>query len=254
MRSGYILIFLTLVLLVVPSISIIVTADSGGTHYPLPNGIQKGDIVLIRWAHNISLFYSGLTYHHSMLYIGKINGVPRVIDADVPDDDPEGSVLNETWDDAMDRIYEHHGGYEKMVVVRVVPDPDHPYMIRDARKQFAEKKVDLPYDFDSQYVPRKQVQPTPESWWDDALPPDGVTGSTWIWKYCFSHPKNLADRYYCNELVWAAYFDASEGNRYLEESPDLGAIRGWEIEHAGSQQVQLISGTPSGGPLAHDNE
>ena len=51
-----------------------------------------------------------------MLYLGRCSdGTYRVIDADGP------GVLNETWDQAMDRVYQEHGGYTKMVVVRVTP-------------------------------------------------------------------------------------------------------------------------------------
>ncbi|RLF41681.1 MAG: hypothetical protein DRN12_02575 [Thermoplasmata archaeon] len=131
-------------------------------------------------------------------------------------------------------------------------------MVADTIK-FAESKVNLPYDSDSQFGLRKQVKDSPDlngkdKWWYGALPPRGGSGNTGTWIYWFSHPVSWAKKYYCTELVWAAYFQGSQGNRYLENTPDLGPVRGWEIEHAEYGQVQLISGTPSGSPLQHDND
>ena len=189
MRSRYILIFLTLVLLVVPSVSMVI-ADSGQPpHHPLPAGIKRGDIVLIRYK-NIPPAYTGLTYQHAMLYLDRCSdGTYRVIDADGP------GVLNETWDQAIDRVYDRHGGYTKMVVIRVTQysqDVSHEDMVAETI-DFANSKVGLSYDNASQFGLCKQVKDHPDldskdSWWYGALPPRGGSGSTGTWIYWLSHP------------------------------------------------------------------
>ena len=108
-----------------------------------------------------------------MFYLGKCkDGTYRVIDADGP------GVLNETWDQAMQRVFDNHGGYTKMVVVRVTqysPEIPRGNMVRKA-KNFVESKVNLSYDSASQFGFQKQVKSYPDldgedSWWYGALPP-----------------------------------------------------------------------------------
>ena len=117
MRKRYILIFLTLVLLVVPSISTIVTASGG---HPLPNNIRKGDIVLIKWKNtNGAPWYEHFVWwNHAMLYIGKIHGVDRVIHA-------WNGTENLSWYDAMEYNCKY-GGVGKMLVLRLNDSGDNP--------------------------------------------------------------------------------------------------------------------------------
>ncbi len=178
------ILFGTLVILVLPSMP---TTFAGSQQGP-PPFVQPGDIVLIRWnKHDFE--HSVVYWTHAMLYIGKINGVPRVIHAwDV--------VRNESWSDAMGRIYNDKNGVENIAYLRLKNPHDINNIIG-----FADERVGRPYDYYSQFIqPSKQIdQPSP---WPGY-------------------------KYYCTELVWAAY--KSGANEDIEDSPDQNAISGMEI-------------------------
>ena len=248
MRNRYFLIFLTLVLLVVPSISLTV----GG--YPLPPGIKKGDIVLIQWKNKPEGIHKYLTWDHAMLYIGRFNGVDKVIHA-------WHGVENSSWSEAMS-YNNDYGGVNKMVVVRLkeVTDPDKDPLVAGA-VNFADRKwrEGHPYyDRWSQDIHhlRKQVQPVADDWWDKVIP------SSWIPWFTYNGPvtyegreSHPANEYYCTELVWAAYFENNghkENHRYLEFMRDKYAVSGWEIEH--DRETKKVSGESSSNiPLRYDN-
>jgi len=271
MRSRYILIFLTLVLLLVPSISIVVTAS-----YEPPTGTKKGDIVLIQWKQPTGS-YTQLTWHHAMLYVGKFNGVDKVIHA-WKDKDGRNSTRNDTWSYAFNLNKQYHGGIKKWIIVRVNSvDDDKWNSVWNEVFSFADRlwrehhtgsHLHL-YDTWSQAAShlRKQVKSHPnvnpggeERWWLDVLPPKGYYGSSdpmW-WVNRFSQPDDHADEYYCTELIWAAYFQGSgkanlrtkDTHVYLEHGADPNSVSGWEIEH--DDQTEVFWGTDSGWPKFGD--
>lgn len=200
----------TMMLLVTQSMIPVVTAD-----YAVPQNIHEGDIVLIQWGDKENLpwgllFHKYLYWDHAMLYTDAVDD--RVIHA-------WAGVQDLDWNTAMG-YNDQYGGVEKLGLVRVTNNED---VIQNA-EAFAEDKVGHPYDVDSQKIlnPRKQIQPDPEDWWYDVLP------SSWVTRFS-DNTNGRADKYYCTELVWAAYFNATLGQDYLEFSPDRYAIRGMEI-------------------------
>ncbi len=235
MRNRYILIFLTLVLLLVPSISIIVTARTGSIYDP-PNDLQKGDIVLLRWKYPSGIL--ALVYwSHAMLcsdpdtfrFIHAWNGVE-----------------NSTWSEVMQRTKtDGRGGLVNRAVVRLKYPPSGAISgaVKFANQLWQEGGH--PYDETSQWNNLKQIKRWADTWWKNKLPPQGYDHNLypsdkywWIKRFSnyyydsqgrWHFHYNYAQAYYCTELVWAAYFQGSHGNVYWERSPDPGAISGREI-------------------------
>ena len=258
-----VLLFGTLVILLVPSLSIVVMAS-----YEPPDGTKEGDIVLIQWKQPTGS-YTQLTWHHAMLYIGKFNGVDRAIHAR-KDSSGRNGIRNDTWSYAFNLNKQYHGGIKKWIIVRVNPLDDYPQVYPKVFK-FAEKAnvTGAKYDLWSQTSSlRKQVKSHPDvspggedEWWKAVLPPKGcrvhVNDPMW-WVDRFSEPADHAEEYYCTELIWAAYFQGSgeaylrtkDTHIYLEHGADPNSVSGWEIEH--DDQTEVFWGTGSGWPKLGD--
>jgi hypothetical protein len=202
-----------LILLLIQSITPPLMAT---TIYQVPQNIQYGDIILIQWGDRDNLsqdiwFHKFLYWNHAFLYVGgEDNNVIHTWDV----------TRNESWNNAISRQEDPYGGVAKLGLARATTDATE----RRLAIQFAEDKLGHPYDTMSQAVanPRKQIQPDVEGWWYDVLP------STWVSRFCYND-SGRAWNYYCTELTWAAYFNATAGDKYLEYTSDKYALRGMEI-------------------------
>ena len=267
MRKRYILIFLTLVLLLVPSISTLADPDNEPTDdssFPEvnsesstgsssstigsitdpPSNLKKGDIVLLRWSNREGVLRF-VYWSHAMICSNPSWWDPYFYQA-------WHGVESRSWYQIMNDIQEDKGNLINRAVLRLRTPYYRNSYINNAL-WFIESKFGAPYDCWSQEVsyhpPHKQVKPNPDSWWYQKLPPSGYVGpynDPDVWVENFSYNERVryqwyengqwhhrwvypAQEYYCTELVWAAYFQGSQGNLYLEYTPDLGAIRGMEF-------------------------
>jgi hypothetical protein len=88
--------------------------------------------------------------------------------------------------------------------------------IKDKAVEFAREQIGQPYDLASIFLITKQ----------------DTTRNGWL------RTESLAKKWYCSELVWAAYLNASNGSVDLEDVPDSGAITPTEI--AIDDNVEMI--------------
>jgi len=170
-----------------------------------------GDLIFIRsrrpW--NIPFNWLGEIYTHVGMYVGKINGVHYMIESTVsppPTSKQKGVQLT-----AFARWAIPYETYVDSIRVQV-PDAD----IRNRAVAWALSKIGKPYDLLSAVLGMKQLDASSSRWFGDS--------------------------YYCSELIWAAYYRASNGAVDLSfgepgrVSPDTicfsaGAILGWHHEH-----------------------
>lgn len=137
---------------------------------------------------------------------------------------------------------DNFGGVGNLGIVRFTTDDE----TRIKAIRFAESKVGSQYDSASQNVvdPRKQIQETVEDWWYDAF----SLHPNWINRFSYN-VGDRAEKYYCHELIWAAYLNATEGDLNIEFLEDGKAIRGMEmwLDSDGSQinPTPYNAGNPS---------
>jgi PKD repeat protein len=184
------------------TVTLIVKNDKGipstnSSSEELDLSLKPGDLIVIRsgWPYANIFDFFGLRYTHVGIYVGMIDGEYRVVEATISSPPLSNKIgVQET------HIERWGYPYEKYVdVVRVTDNPE----IATRAVAFARGLAldPHPHFYDTDV-------------WEKQIDCSHTGGPC---PYC------LCDKYYCSELVWAAYYTASNGT--IDLSPKTNTTR-----------------------------